>query len=211
MQGSAGNWLVVFSLESWCFAWLEIGKTKLHPTYGNPRHSLIPDFTPCILDSRYWIMDSLSVELGIWITIVSEIQIPWSVFQIPKPRILDSTRNISHILDFKNKNFPDSESRFQGSPIGFFNPVIPIQSFVQSRNPDDCFASHLLSSYFQSQNSPYLCCKIPNPQFQIKGNLGSRKYYRVSLIPLHESYTTRNAGNSTFTPLLNKLFSKYFP
>ena len=177
----------MFSIESWCFAWLEIGKTKLHPPYGNPRHSWIPDYTPRILDSRYWILDSLSVELGFWITIVSGIQIPWSIFQIPKPRIRDSTRNISHILDFKKKNFPDSESRFQGFPIGFFNPVIPIQSFVQSRNPDGYFLHLTSRSYFQSQNSPYLCRKIPNPQFQIKGNLGSRKYYRFSLIPLHES------------------------
>ena len=112
---------------------------------------------------------------------------------------------------FQKQKFSDSESGFQESPIGFFKPVIPIQSFVQSRNPDGYFASHLLSSYFQSQNSPYLCCKIPNPQFQIKGNLGSRKYHRFSLIPLHESYITRNAVNSTFTSLLNKLFSKYFP
>ena len=32
----------------------------------------------------------------------------------------------------------------RGSPIGFFTPVIPIQNFMQSRNPEGFFlASHL--------------------------------------------------------------------
>ena len=55
-------------------------------------------------------MDSgfMSVKLGFWIPVVSGIQIPWAVFHIPKPRILDSTRRISRIPDYKSKIFPDS-------------------------------------------------------------------------------------------------------
>ena len=104
---------------------------------------------------------------GFWITVVRGIQIPWSVFQIPKSRILDSTRNISHILDFNKKNFPDSESRFQGSPIGFFNPVIPIQSFVQSHNPDGYFL-HLTSSArtFNPKTRPNCAVKSRIPSFK---------------------------------------------
>ena len=49
-----------------------------------------------VLDS-----DSLSVELEFWIPIVSGFRIPWAVFQIPKPKIPDSTSK-----SFP-KNFPD--------------------------------------------------------------------------------------------------------
>ena len=56
-----------------------------------PRQSWILDSTPCISDSKYWIPDSLSVELGFRISIVSgPFRIPWAVFRIPKPRILES-------------------------------------------------------------------------------------------------------------------------
>ena len=58
-------------------------------------------FTPCkriqdslgfwIPDSRYWETDSLSVERGFRILIVSGIPDSWVVFRIPKPRIQDST------------------------------------------------------------------------------------------------------------------------
>jgi len=52
-----------------------------------------------ILDSRYWIPDSLSVELGFWIPIVSGFRIPRAEFWIPKSKILeDSTGKISLIL-----------------------------------------------------------------------------------------------------------------
>ena len=52
------------------------------------RHHSLP---PWISDSKYWIPDSLSVGF----------RIPWAVFRIPKPRILDSS----------SKNFLDSGVR----------------------------------------------------------------------------------------------------
>ena len=46
---------------------------------------------------------TFSVELGFRISIVSGIQrIPWAVFWIPKPRILDYTSKFSLIPDFEN-------------------------------------------------------------------------------------------------------------
>ena len=33
--------------------------------------------------------------------------------------------------------------------IGFFNPVIPTQNFVQSRNPDGCFSQPTCRANFQ--------------------------------------------------------------
>ena len=59
--------------------------------FGNPRHFEILDPMLWIPDSKFLIPESVSVELGFRIPIVSEIQIPWAVFQIPKPRIPDST------------------------------------------------------------------------------------------------------------------------
>ena len=72
-----------------------------HPTH-TPSHP-----APCkfiqdnlsIPDSRYWIQDSLFVDLGIGIPMtLTGFRIHWAKFQIPKPRIPDSTI----------KNFPDS-------------------------------------------------------------------------------------------------------
>ena len=57
--------------------------------YENPRQSYIPDSTPWILDSRYWIPDSLFVELGSRIPIVGGIRIPWAVFGIPHSKAQD--------------------------------------------------------------------------------------------------------------------------
>ena len=50
------------------------------------------------LDSGLGIPDSLSVEIGFHIPIVTGITDSWVEFRIPKPRISDST----------NKDFPDS-------------------------------------------------------------------------------------------------------
>ena len=47
----------------------------------------------------YCILDSMSVELRFWISIISGIQNAWPLFQIPKPRIPDSKRKISWIPD----------------------------------------------------------------------------------------------------------------
>ena len=51
------------------------------------------------LDSGLGIPDSLSVEIGFHIPIVTGITDSWVEFRIPKPRISDST----------NKDFPDSD------------------------------------------------------------------------------------------------------
>ena len=53
-----------------------------------------------ILESRYWIPDSSSVELG--------FRFPRKVFRIPKPRIPDSTRKIAGSPQSTSKNFTDS-------------------------------------------------------------------------------------------------------
>ena len=50
---------------------------------------------------RYWI-PVLSVELGFWI--------PWAVFQIPQPTILDSTNNIFWGSRFRIQKFPGFQS-----------------------------------------------------------------------------------------------------
>ena len=57
------------------------------------KRSQILDSTTQIPDFRYWILDSLSVELGFGISIVSGIP--------------DSTRKIYQISDSTSKNFPD--------------------------------------------------------------------------------------------------------
>ena len=48
----------------------------------------------------------LSVELGFWIPVVSGIQIPWAVFQIPKPGIPDSMSKIFPDSRFHKCKFP---------------------------------------------------------------------------------------------------------
>ena len=55
-----------------------------------------------------------------------------------------------------------------GSPIGFFNPVIPTQNFVQARTPEGCFWQPTSRANFQSRISPRLCFRIPNPQPEIR-------------------------------------------
>ena len=80
------------------------------PMKGNIRQSLDSGFHTEVSDSRYWIADSLSVELRFRIPIVSGIRTPKAVFQIPKPRIPDSTGEVSRS--------PDSGFPYTGRPIG---------------------------------------------------------------------------------------------
>ena len=54
----------------------------------------------------------------------------------------------------------------RGYPIGFFNPVIPTQNFVQSRNPEGYFWHPTSQAYFQSRDSPRFYFQIPNPDFK---------------------------------------------
>ena len=54
------------------------------------------------------------------------------------------------------------------SPVGFFNPVIPPQNFVQSRNPAGYFLQPTFPAHFQSRISSLFRFKIPNPELQIR-------------------------------------------
>ena len=63
----------------------------------------------------------------------------------------------------------------RGSPTGFFNPVIPTQNFVQSRNPEGYFWHPTSQAYFQSRNTPRFCFQIPNPEVYIREFPGAEK------------------------------------
>ena len=56
----------------------------------------------------------------------------------------------------------------RGSLVGFFNPVIPTQNFVQSCNPEGYFWHPTSRVYFQSRISSRFCFQIPNPELQIR-------------------------------------------
>ena len=56
----------------------------------------------------------------------------------------------------------------QSPQWGFFNLVIPIHNFVQSRNPEGYFWHHTSRAYFQSRISLLFYFKIPNPEHQIR-------------------------------------------
>ena len=83
-------------------------------------------------------------------------------------------RNVTHCEQQESFSGQRSPGRW-GSPVGFFNPVIPTQNFVQSRNPEGYFWHATSQAYFQSQNSPRFCFQIPNPQVQIREMPKSRK------------------------------------
>ena len=53
-----------------------------------------------------------------------------------------------------------------GSPIGFFNPVIPTKNFVQFRNPEDYFGPSNSRAYFQSRILPNFALKSRIPSFK---------------------------------------------
>ena len=74
---------------------------KLYQNWSHNRIALCPRQS-WILNTTLWISDILSVELGFRIPMaLAGFQIPWAVFRIPKPMILDST----------SKNFPNSRKR----------------------------------------------------------------------------------------------------
>ena len=61
--------------------------------------------------------------------------------------------------------FWNESKHHKGSPIRFFNPVVPTQNFVQSRG----YVWHPTPrAYFQSRISARFCCKIPNPEPEIR-------------------------------------------
>ena len=100
---------------------------------GNPRQFWILDSTPWILDSRYSISDSLSVELGCQIPIVrlEGYRIPWAVFWISKPKIRIPLAGISLI--------PDSTSRISlhGATIREFK--MSLRKRQPERHKNDTF------------------------------------------------------------------------
>ena len=58
----------------------------------------------------------------------------------------------------------------RGYRIGFFNPVIPTQHFVKSRNAEGYFWHPTSQAYFQSRDSPRFYFQIPNPELQVSPN-----------------------------------------
>ena len=73
-------------LNSSCFSWF--GYQLKHVAPGNRRQSWILDSTPLIPAYRYWILNSLSAELGFWIPIVCGI--PDFLNCIPDSKAQDS-------------------------------------------------------------------------------------------------------------------------
>ena len=94
------------------------------------------------------------VELKFWtkkidrFRLLGHTNIPWTSSQSERPE--------------------DVWTPFSGFPIGFFNTVIPIQNFVQSRNPQGYFWHSASQAYFKPRNSPRFCFQIPNPELQIR-------------------------------------------
>ena len=67
---------------------ININDFLYRPLYGDPRQLWILDSTQWISYSRYWIPDSLSVELGVWNPIVNGI--PDSLSFLPDSKAQDS-------------------------------------------------------------------------------------------------------------------------
>ena len=60
--------------------------------------------------------------------------------------------------------------------IGFFNPVIPTQNFVQPRSPNGCFSQPTCRANFQYRiDLGPIFLKNPKSPARDKGNPGSRK------------------------------------
>ena len=66
-------------------------------------------FYAVIPDSRYWTLDSFSVELGFWTPIVSGISSS-AIFLIPDPRLPHSTKNFLDSLLHVKKKFSGSRN-----------------------------------------------------------------------------------------------------
>ena len=54
------------------------------------------------------------------------------------------------------------------SLMGFFNPVISTQIFVQSRYPHDQFWHPASHTYFETRIPPRFCFQITNFEFQLR-------------------------------------------
>ena len=87
-----------------------------------------------------------SLDSGFQSTV--RFQIPWAVFQIPKPKILDSTAKICWIRDSTSKNFPIPESGFLGyQPEGFFSGTSACFEIGQQRSKSKAAKSRAIKSF----------------------------------------------------------------
>ena len=88
------------------------------------------------------------------------------------PNITNPINNLDAICQRHDITYSKVQSlkdtHIGGSPIGFFNPVIPTQDFEQSRYPEGYFWHPTARAYFQSRIPLWFCCKIPNPELQIR-------------------------------------------
>ena len=114
-----------------------------------------------VLDSGFHPLDPGFKVLDSRFQSVVRFRIPWFVFRIPKPKILESTNNISGILNSTSKNFLDS--RIQDS-LGFWIPhrifLIPDTGFyiLCQWNWDSGFQS-LMGFWI-----PWAVFRIPKPR-----------------------------------------------
>ena len=123
--------------------YVNYGCTSFRHMQGNPGQTWILDSTPWIPDTWHWIpADSLSVELGFRILVVSAIRIPRTVFWIPNPRIPDSKRKISGIPHSTSKNFPESLTCCERVTSAFYRYILLVvwpQLTGYSCRVDACF------------------------------------------------------------------------
>ena len=157
------------------------------------------------MDSRYWILDFLSVELGFPSSIISGMPIYWVVFRIPKSRIPDPQSKLSRIPESQQPN-PDSPSwgRNLKFPLRFlltlslpnmakgkFRPKFQILFSKILRNKwhhvkvqAESFHLNMVTSYIgfrpstQKLESPY---KTPSNTLAVKGLKGA-KNFRMGLL-----------------------------
>ena len=66
----------------------------------------ILDFMLCV-DFEFQVLDSLSLKLGIRIPVVTAISVSLTCIPDSKPRILDPMTQISRILNFNRRRFPE--------------------------------------------------------------------------------------------------------
>ena len=97
--------------------------------------------------------------------VLSEICIIFQIKRKPNP-IIVLWFNQNHLY-FKNKQKPAYLSTI-GVPNRVSQSRDPDHDFEQSRNPEGYFWHPTSRAYFQSRIPPWFCCKIPNPELQIR-------------------------------------------
>ena len=69
-------------------------------------------------------------------------------------------------LKGEGKVFFHTYDILRGSPIGFFNPVIPTRNFMQSRNPEGYFGIPPPAHIFNPESRPNFALKSRIPSFK---------------------------------------------